>query len=168
MKGKSMIHLKPMTEKDCHYLVDWNIDKDENYLFQWAGYKAYHYPISFEQINKRLNEQAQIYLIVHDKTPIGSVELDKINEEMHSANVCRFILCNDVKSKGLGTQALKQLINLAFNEMMMERLTLGVFCYNIGAIRCYEKCGFLVKEYHQSEDPNWNVYIMELIHHRTK
>ncbi len=158
-----MLYIAPITEKDYHYLVDWNDGKNADYLFQWAGHKTYHYPITIEQICLRSKEEnSQIYMIFSDDKSIGSVEIDKISKEDLSANICRFILCDGEKSKGFGTLALKQLSNMVFTEMGFKKLTLGVFCYNVGAIRCYEKVGFLVKEYHQREDTKWNSYTMEL------
>lgn len=161
-----MIQIKPITENEYQNLVDWNNGKDEDYLFQWAGHKAYQYPISIEQIKARIQEGARIFIIFWNGNAVGSVELDRIDTENPSANVCRFILCDEAKNKGIGTLALKQLSILTFNEMKLDVLTLGVFCYNIGAIRCYEKCGFLVKEYHQRDDAKWNSYTMELAKNR--
>jgi RimJ/RimL family protein N-acetyltransferase len=158
-----MIHIAQITEKDYHLLVDWNNGKDENYLFQWAGHKVYHYPITIDQIKSHVNEEfSRIYIIYNNGNPIGSIEFDKINKELLSANICRFIICESEKNKGIGTLALKQLCNMAFKDMGLKRLTLGVFCYNVGAIRCYEKVGFLVKEFNQREDPKWNSYTMEI------
>jgi RimJ/RimL family protein N-acetyltransferase len=159
-----MVELKPIKEADCQFIIDWNNGKDDDYLIQWAGNKAYTYPIDIQQIVSRLNSSTSIiYLITADGTAIGSVELDSIDKNAATARVCRFILCDEVKNKGIGTLALKRLSDIAFNEMKLNRLTLGVFCYNVGAIRCYEKCGFLIKEYHQREDVKWNAYTMELL-----
>jgi RimJ/RimL family protein N-acetyltransferase len=158
-----VLNIVKIKEDDYSLFIDWNNGKDENYLFQWAGHKIYHYPITIDQIKIHANEEySQIYIILENNNPIGSIELDKINKETLSANICRFILCDNMKSKGFGTLALKQVINIAFNELGLKKLTLGVFCFNVEAIRCYEKNGFLVKEYHQREDVKWNSYTMEI------
>ena len=127
-----MLELSPITENEYQLLVDWNDEKDEEFLFQWAGHKAYTYPISASQIKTRIESGARIFTINLDGNIVGSVELDKVDLDKSTANVCRFILCENMKNKG------------------------------IGAIRCYEKCGFLVKEYFERDDPKWNGYIMEL------
>ena len=44
--------------------------------------------------------------------------------------------------KGYGTQALKLLIEFAFNKINLHMLYLEVFSYNKGAIKTYEKLGF--------------------------
>ena len=143
-------------------LVDWNDEKDEEFLFQWAGHKAYTYPISVSQIKSRIESGARIFTINLDGNIVGSVELDKVDLDNSTANACWFIICENMKNKGIGESALNALIKIAFDKMRINKLTLGVFAFNIGAIRCYEKCGFLVKEYFEGEDPKWNGYIMEL------
>lgn len=159
-----MIYLRQMAEHEYQSIVDWNKNKDENYFHQWAGHTAYSYPISAEQIRMRSNsENSKIFSIFQDHELIGSVELDQINSSQLSAKICRFILCDNITSKGLGSSALRELTAIAFNEMGLQRLYLSVYCYNVGAIRCYEKCGFLVKEFHEQEDSRWNSYIMELV-----
>lgn len=158
-----MVQIKRITKREYQNLVDWNNGKDEDYLIQWSGHKAYHYPISIEQIESRVQDASlKIFIIYFKDRAVGSVELNEINEEKAFAKVSRFILCDEAKNKGIGALALKQLSDLAFNDLGLSKISLGVFCYNIGAIRCYEKCGFLVKEYYQCKDSKWNSYVMEL------
>ena len=158
-----MLDVVKITEKDYNLIVGWNNGKDKNYLLQWAGPNVYNYPITIDQIKTHSNEEfSQIYIILENVNPIGSIELEKINNETLSANINRFILCDNAKNKGFGTLALKELINTAFKELGLKKLTLQVFCFNAGAIRCYEKAGFLVKEFHQKEDAKWNYYTMEI------
>jgi RimJ/RimL family protein N-acetyltransferase len=158
-----MLTIKPIIENDCQFIVDWNTGKDADYLNQWAGNRIYTYPITLEQIyNHSKEENTQIYMIFSDEICVGSIELYKIDKENLTANVCRFILCENNVNKGIGTLALKQLSKIAFEEIGLKKLILRVFCYNVGAIRCYEKAGFLVKEYNQQEDAKWNCFTMEL------
>jgi len=158
-----MLEIRQINEKDYQLIVNWNEGKDKDYLNQWAGSKIYQYPITIDQIKEHdKDNSSQIFIIFFEDNPIGSVELDRINKENSSANVCRFIISDNNINKGYGTLALKQLVKMAFTEMRLNKLTLSVFCYNIGALRCYEKVGFLVKEYNKREDPNWNSYVMEI------
>ena len=158
-----VVRIRPITEYECQLITDWNNGKDEDYLYQWAGNRTYTYPIDTQQIIARLNSPTSIiYLISADDVAVGSIELNDIDRSNARARVCRFILCDGAKSKGIGTLALKQLCEIAFHEMNLKKITLGVFCYNVGAIRCYEKCGFLVKEYYPHEDARWSSYVMEL------
>ncbi|MEA4863224.1 MAG: GNAT family N-acetyltransferase [Victivallaceae bacterium] len=160
-----MISLKPIDERGYQDIIDWNNGKDESYLHQWAGHKAYKYPLTIEQIRARAeNEKAsRIYMIYDDDCPIGSIELDGMDLQNASARICRFILSENKRNMGLGTAALRELVGIAFRDFNIKKLHLGVFCFNVGAIRCYEKCGFRVEQYFHRDDGKWSSYVMSLI-----
>ena len=48
----------------------------------------------------------------------------------------------DFWSKGYGTDMMKLCMQYVFNELGLERLSLGLHAYNPRALRSYEKCGF--------------------------
>ncbi|RPI78254.1 MAG: N-acetyltransferase [Chloroflexi bacterium] len=45
--------------------------------------------------------------------------------------------------RGYGTEAMQLILQYAFQELNLHRVTLGVFEYNQRAIRSYEKAGFI-------------------------
>jgi RimJ/RimL family protein N-acetyltransferase len=45
--------------------------------------------------------------------------------------------------RGYGSDALRAALRYAFHELNLERVTLGVFDYNVRARRAYEKLGFV-------------------------
>lgn len=48
-------------------------------------------------------------------------------------------------NKGLGEKVTKLVLDFAFNTLKVHRVDLKVLNYNHRAIRCYEKCGFIVE-----------------------
>lgn len=160
--GVTLITIRTIERKDYQSIVDWNNAKDEDYLFQWSGLKTYVYPISVEQIESHAKESS-IYMIEKDDMTIGSIELSNINNEKKTAFVCRFIFQEEMRNKGYGKCALEKLCKMAFEKINLETLKLRVYCFNVGAIRCYEQVGFLIKDYHQQSDSKWNYYTMELV-----
>lgn len=48
----------------------------------------------------------------------------------------------DALGHGIGTEAVRLLIGYAFERLNAHRVWLGVNSENVGAIKCYEKCGF--------------------------
>ena len=72
------------------------------------------------------------------------------------------LFAEEARGKGYGAEALKALSRMAFEEMGLVSLSLRVFCFNLSAIRCYEKVGFRMAEYFEEKDPHWNNYSMEL------
>ncbi len=51
----------------------------------------------------------------------------------------------DYWGKGYGTEAMKLIVQYAFLELNLERVSLDVFEYNPRAIRSYEKAGFKIE-----------------------
>jgi RimJ/RimL family protein N-acetyltransferase len=47
--------------------------------------------------------------------------------------------------QGYGTDAVRVVLRYAFSELNMRRVTLGVFAYNLRAVKSYEKAGFTVE-----------------------
>lgn len=55
----------------------------------------------------------------------------------------RILLAAPYLGRGYGTEATKLALEFGFQRLGLQRIYLGVTDANIGAIRCYEKCGFL-------------------------
>ena len=48
----------------------------------------------------------------------------------------------DYWGNGYGTDAMRLMLRFAFDELNLQRVSLGVYAYNPRAIRSYEKAGF--------------------------
>lgn len=46
-------------------------------------------------------------------------------------------------NEGYGTEITRLILNYAFGQLRLHRLDVRVLEYNVRAIRCYEKCGFI-------------------------
>jgi RimJ/RimL family protein N-acetyltransferase len=77
--------------------------------------------------------------------PIGACGLREIDRRNGSAEVSIFIADRKEWGKGLGTDAMRALLDFAFGEMRMERIWLRVFDYNPRAVRSYEKAGYVTE-----------------------
>lgn len=158
-----MLTIRPATKTDYAAILRWNAGKDEAYLFQWAGFTAYQHPLTEGQLSRQAEKEGvTIFMIFENEIPIGTVELCDIDESAKTGRICRVLFAEEARGKGHGTEALKALCRIAFEEMGLISLSLRVFCFNLSAIRCYEKVGFRVAEYFEKKDPHWNDYSMEL------
>lgn len=143
--------LELLEEKDYSTIIDFNKGKDADFLYQWAG-PGYDFPISEEQIADRIakgvngvDSDTYIFKILSKSTNemIGTIELFKINKEKKTAIIGRFLIKEDSRGKGIGEIALKLLVNKGFEEFALNEIYLYVFDFNISAIKCYEKVGFV-------------------------
>lgn len=75
--------------------------------------------------------------------PIGNCSLFEFDWRNSNAELGIFIGEKTFWNKGYGGEAVKLLVHHAFNVLNLHRVWLRVFETNPGAIRCYEKVGFV-------------------------
>ncbi|MDD7793296.1 GNAT family N-acetyltransferase [Clostridium sp. 'White wine YQ'] len=164
--------LELMNKDDFYKIVDWNKDKSGDFLLQWAG-PSYTYPITIVQIEdhyfnevQRKDSNAFIYKIIGDGDEvIGTIELRETDKVNKVGRVCRFLIGEEkVRGKGIGAKALNEVLRIGFEEMGFKKITLGVFDFNIRAIKCYEKVGFKKEKFmensRKASNGYWNLYDM--------
>jgi len=78
-----------------------------------------------------------------DNKPIGIIILANIDARNASAELRVIIGEVEEWGKGLGEEAIRMLLDHAFNVLNLHRIWLRVAEYNYRAIRLYKKCGFL-------------------------
>lgn len=170
-----MIKLSLIEIGDLEKIVEWNENKSADYLLQWAG-PMYNYPLTPVQVeNYFLNEVKKdssnifVYKVQLSDTCeiIGTVELRQIDENKKIGKVCRFLIGDEViRGRGIGTEVLKEILRIGFEDLNFEKITLGVFDFNQGAIKCYENAGFakvkLIENARKSPSGYWNLYEMAI------
>ncbi|HAR84656.1 MAG TPA: N-acetyltransferase [Clostridium sp.] len=170
-----MIRLELIKKEDLYKIVEWNRNKSANDLLQWAG-PLYEYPLTLSQVEKYFLDEKNkevvdtyIYKIISISTEeiIGTVELREVDRENKIARVCRFLIGEEKeRGRGIGALALKEILRSGFEDREFEKITLGVFDFNKGAVRCYEKVGFviekLLKDVRKAKDGYWSLYEMAI------
>ena len=74
---------------------------------------------------------------------LGNCGLHQIDSIHHHAELGIVIGNSAYLSQGYGTDAIKVLLRLAFDNLNLEKVYLRVYGNNTRGIRCYEKCGFV-------------------------
>ena len=148
-----MLMIRRMIVSDCKHLINFNEGTDKNYLIQWSGGKAYQYPITVEQIINRLETLPNVifFTIMKEDKIAGFAELSVCDEKDKIGLISRFILGKQYQGKGIGSEALKYMIDYVLLEIKMDKVSLLVFEDNISAIKCYEKAGFLTTNRYEGE-----------------
>jgi RimJ/RimL family protein N-acetyltransferase len=69
--------------------------------------------------------------------------------------------------QGYGTEMMRLLLQFAFMEINLRRVTLAVFDYNPRAIRAYEKAGFRhegrIRQFLHKEGQRWDMLFMGVL-----
>lgn len=74
---------------------------------------------------------------------IGDLSIVDIEEENHKAVFRIALHRTDITGKGFGTEAVKQAVAYAFDELELNRLQLEVYSHNPRGIKAYKKAGFI-------------------------
>jgi len=80
-----------------------------------------------------------------DDTVIGFVVLFNLKWSNRTADMAIGIGDKAYRGKGYGQDALKLILNYAFNELNLHRVSLTVMSYNDAAIKAYERVGFVLE-----------------------
>lgn len=72
----------------------------------------------------------------------GEAVLNDLDDDNLSMNF-RIGLAPESRSKGLGSEATRAVVDYAFEQVGLHRVSLGVFDFNPAAQRVYEKAGFV-------------------------
>lgn len=144
-----MIELNFFEQSDFKQLIDWI--ESPQLLLQWGG-PAFDFPLTINQLEKYIenansdNSDTLIYKVIDKeiKNAIGHISLGRIDRKNKSARVGKVLVGDkNVRGKGRGKQMIKQILNIAFDELHLHRVNLGVYDFNVSAIACYEKAGFI-------------------------
>lgn len=135
-------------------ITDHSIDDAE--LAHYAGFKRSFSRAEADQFLQHLatagdeNVNFTICRLGSDEL-IGTCGLREIDRRNGSAEVSIFLLDRATWGQGLGTDAMRAIVDFGFGELRLERIWLRVFDYNQRAVRSYEKTGF-VREVHLRHD----------------
>jgi RimJ/RimL family protein N-acetyltransferase len=169
------LKLEPFTTADVDHLISWI--PSAAFLLQWAG-SAFDYPLDRAQLLEHVvaSENATpdqiIFKAIHLQTyePIGHGELLRIDRKNLCAGIARVLVGpRELRGRGLGEQIVRQLVQVAFEELHLHRISLHVFDFNTAAIRCYEKVGFTqegtLRDARKHGDAYWNMCVMGMLEH---
>ena len=140
---RSAVVLAPLRRSDAPQLLAWINDR-EQVLFN-APYAPVHerqHAKWFDALETR--RDAVIFGIRRRAGTrlIGVCQLLSISRVHRSAELQIRIGDPAARNHGFGSQAVRSLVDFAFGDLNLHRVSLQVFATNTRAIRAYEKCGF--------------------------
>jgi len=81
-----------------------------------------------------------------NKEHIGNIKLEPIDFDNKRTIIGILIGNKNFWGKGMGTEAIKLLVNYAFSNLGLKEINLGVLSTNKAAIKAYKKAGFQINE----------------------
>lgn len=147
-----MIRLEFFTKDDFEQLIQWIAT--ETLLINWSG-SLFSFPLtqsSMEWYIKDTNDveksDAIVYKAVDSDTgeTVGHISLGGISRKNKSARISRVLIGDDAnKGKGYCKQMITEILKVGFDQMQLHRISLGVYDYNVAALKCYQSAGFNIE-----------------------
>lgn len=168
-----VIKLVPFKKSDFKQLINWI--NSEEFLIQWSG-NAFTYPLNEQQLEKYTECANTLAFKIMDeetKVVIGHISLGQIDNINKSARIGKVLVGNTkMRGRSIGKHMMKALLRIAFEELKLHRVTLGVYDFNKSAISCYEKIGFvkegLLRESKKVGETYWNLWEMSMLEYEWK
>ena len=109
-------------------------------------------PLTRERFDARLagtadgeaSQDSVMFVVDVDGTAVGSASLFEFDWFARHAEV-GISLVPEARGRGIGTSAIAQIVEFGFVRRNLHRIHLQAIASNTGAIRAYEKAGFVVE-----------------------
>ncbi len=146
------IYLRSITKQDTSDIIRWRNSENvrRNFIRQELFTQEGHEKWLSDYIDTGKAVQFIIVLRAEDK-PIGSVYLRDIDEQNRKAEFGIFIGEEEFLCKGLGTEALRLIVQYGFKNLQLNKIFLRVFADNLRAVKSYKKAGFEQEGYFKQE-----------------
>jgi RimJ/RimL family protein N-acetyltransferase len=98
--------------------------------------------VTYIENNSGDDSRAGFVICLPDGTVAGEVVINQIDPDNRSANIRIALFAEPYFGKGLGSEALRLMLDYGFGALNLHRISLGVYAFNARAIHVYEKLGF--------------------------
>ena len=141
---RSRIFLRESTFEDCQYFAKWEQMDEVTEFFTIDKGRNYEEVVTEFICRQKDDDKLQLTICSKEsQKPIGRIYISNIDNHYDSLDITRiYIADKSIRGKGLGEEALRAVLELAFEEMNRERVTLDHFTENQIASRLYLKVGF--------------------------
>jgi RimJ/RimL family protein N-acetyltransferase len=150
-----MITLAPFTNSDFDQLINW-IDTEE-LLVSWSG-SLFSFPLTHASLEwyiensnvAKVSDAFTFKVMENNTTCIGHISLGGLSWRNKSARISRVLIGDsNAKGKGYCYLMMQEILKVAFDELQLHRVALGVYTNNKAAINCYLKSGFTIEGTHK-------------------
>ena len=126
---------KGLQIENAQLICQWSNALGESFQKQWIGPK-----ISYPLIAQSLQKMEGIFSIFAGEEFVGIIQ--KIKLEDKNLHIGRFLIAPQKQGQGLGSQALRKFVSLAFENEDIDTISLNVYEANQRARDLYQKEGF--------------------------
>lgn len=144
MLAGEQIVLTALRRNDAETMFSW-INDPATVRFN-APYAPVHEPSHQAWLERVITDPSRVVFGIRECVTLrllGVIQLVDMHPIHRSAELIIRIGSDTDRGRGLGVEALKLMIDFAFRDRNLQRVSLKVFANNARAIRAYEKAGFV-------------------------
>lgn len=124
-----------VTTENAQLVCQWSNSLGKSFQEQWMG-TMIPFPLTIQV----LQDLEGIFSIFEGQEFVGLIQ--KIRQEDRNLHIGRFFITPKKQGQGLGSQALRKFVSLAFENEDIDTISLNVFETNQAAKNLYKKEGF--------------------------
>ena len=128
-----------VSPKNAQIVCQWSNSLGKSFQEQWMG-TMIPFPLTIQV----LQDLEGICSIFEEQEFVGLIQ--KIRQEDSNLHIGRFFIIPQKQGQGLGSQALRKFVSLAFENGDIDSISLNVFEANQRAQNLYQKEGFEIVE----------------------
>lgn len=128
-----------VSPKNAQIVCQWSNSLGKSFQEQWMG-TMIPFPLTIQV----LQDLEGICSIFEEQEFVGLIQ--KIRQEDRNLHIGRFFIIPQKQGQGLGSQALRKFVSLAFENGDIDSISLNVFEANQRAQNLYQKEGFEIVE----------------------
>lgn len=137
-----MTNLRLLNENDIPRILEWMKDPEIFQYFRFDPQKITEYSVRSFVLNS-CQESERHYAIVNKSDQyLGTISLKNIDHVSHTAEYA-IVLIKNAHGQGIAKKATLEILDIAFNTLMINRIYLNVFSDNTQARKFYENYGFI-------------------------
>ncbi len=170
MISENKIKIMPLRYKYIRDIVSWV--KSESDMVQWAG-PAFKWPMTQKQFREHISigktppQTLYPFILLNHNNVSGYCELSGFHRATDQARLTRVIISPDHRNEGLAKTMINNVLNFGFETLELNRIALGVFDFNVAAIKCYNDIGFYLegtfRESAKVGETYWNCHSMSIL-----
>lgn len=143
--ASEQIYLRAYERGDLPMMVEYLNDPEVTRLL-FMGLVPSSVEMLVAQWERDRNSQEEVVFAVCDKRTdafLGTTGLYRIHWVMRTGEFRIFLGDKRFWNRGIGTECTKLMVSYGFEKLNLNRVWLGVNSENTGAVRAYEKAGFV-------------------------
>jgi RimJ/RimL family protein N-acetyltransferase len=170
------IQLEPIRSEHFPSILSWVGTYEE--MVQWSGPWNFDFPLDEAQLARFFLTEAldgglkrmQFVALDRDSSrPVGQIGFSRIWPKTRAGHVGPVIVEPALRGRGVGSQMMREILRLGFEQLHLHRIELVVFDFNAPAIACYEAAGFrtegLLRDIVRVGSDYWHWRAMSVLEH---